>query len=75
MHEMGTSEAREKFSEIVNRVAYRNERVVVGRRGKQLVPVVPLEDLKLLQRLDESKDSLEPATTGQVRSNEEDPTT
>jgi prevent-host-death family protein len=49
---MTTSEAREQFSEIINRAAYGKERVVLSRRGKALVAVVPIEDVRLLEALE-----------------------
>ncbi|MBA2693259.1 MAG: type II toxin-antitoxin system Phd/YefM family antitoxin [Rubrobacter sp.] len=48
---IGASEARGSFPEIVNRVAYGGERVVVERRGKKLAAVVSMEDLRLLESL------------------------
>jgi prevent-host-death family protein len=45
------SEAREEFAEVINKVAYGGERVVIRRRDKELAAVVPMEDLRLLERL------------------------
>jgi prevent-host-death family protein len=50
------SEAREEFSEIINRVAYGGERVVIRRREKELAAVIPMEDLRLLERLIEKEE-------------------
>ena len=46
---MAISEARDEFAETVNRVAYTKERVIVHRRGRDLVAVVPMEDLARLE--------------------------
>ena len=54
-----TSEARQTFSEIVNKVAYGKERVVVERRGKKLVAVVPVEDLELIEEIEDQLDAEE----------------
>ena len=35
----------------MNRAAYGKERTVVSRRGKDLAAVIPIEDLRLLERL------------------------
>jgi prevent-host-death family protein len=51
-----TVEARDQFSEIVNRAAYGKERVVITRRGKDLVAVVPIEDVQLLEELEDRID-------------------
>jgi len=51
-----TTEARREFSAIVNRAAFGKERLVVHRRGKDLVAVVPVEDLILLESLEDALD-------------------
>ena len=51
MANVSTVEARNEFSTLVNRVAFGKERVVLTRRGKKLMAMVPLEDLELLERL------------------------
>ncbi len=51
MANVSTVTARNEFSTLVNRVAFGKERVVLTRRGKELMAMVPLEDLKLLERL------------------------
>ncbi len=53
---VNASEAREEFSEIINRVAYAHERVVIRRRGKELAAMIPIEDLRLLERLIEEEE-------------------
>ncbi len=50
MLEMSTVEARENFSDLINKAAYGNQRVVLTRRGKPLVAVVSLEDLGRLKK-------------------------
>jgi len=47
--EMSTVEARENFSDMINKAAYGNQRVVLTRRGKPLVAVVSLEELQALK--------------------------
>ena len=51
-------EARNKFSDIVNRAAYGHERIVVTRRGKDIAAVVPMEDLRLIEQLVEKIEDL-----------------
>ncbi|MEP0914571.1 type II toxin-antitoxin system Phd/YefM family antitoxin [Leptolyngbya sp. GB1-A1] len=43
---ISTVEARNQFADLINRVAYGKERVILTRRGKALVAVVPLDDLR-----------------------------
>ena len=68
---MTTVEARDHFSELLNRTAYGKERIILTRRGQHLVAVVPLEDLQLLEQLKNCTDPknapatvAEPAFTG-----------
>jgi prevent-host-death family protein len=53
---MAVSEAREDFSETINRVAYGGERIVIGRRGKDVAAVVPVADLRLLEAMEDQMD-------------------
>jgi prevent-host-death family protein len=53
---VSTVEAREKFSEIVNRAAFGQERIVLTRRGKALAAVVPIEDLEWMEKLEDRLD-------------------
>jgi prevent-host-death family protein len=53
---LSTAEARSRFSEVVNRAAYGKERIVLARRGKELVAVIPIEDLELLEYVEEKVD-------------------
>ena len=48
--------AREGFADTINRAAYGKERVVVRRRGKEVAAVVPIEDLRLLEELEDRVD-------------------
>jgi prevent-host-death family protein len=41
---------------MINRAAYGKERIVLTRRGKDLVALVPLDDLKLLEELEAGAD-------------------
>lgn len=43
--EIPVTEARAQFSELVNRVGYGKERIVLTRHGKPLVALVPAETL------------------------------
>jgi len=51
MTRLSISKAREEFPEVLNRAAYGKERTIVSRRGKDLAAVIPIEDLRLLERL------------------------
>jgi prevent-host-death family protein len=51
MESISTAEARQNLAELVNRVAYGKERVVLTRHGKEVAALVPIEDLGLVARL------------------------
>ena len=53
---ISTGEARRQFSDILNRAAYGKERVVLTRRGKPLVAVVPIEDVEALEAIEDRID-------------------
>ena len=49
MNTITTVNAREHFSELINRAAYGKERIIISRRGRGLMALVPLDDLRLLE--------------------------
>lgn len=49
-------EARERFADLVNRSAYRGERITLTRHGKGVAAVVPIEDLQLLDQIEDLRD-------------------
>jgi prevent-host-death family protein len=63
MPQLTIVEAREQLAELLNRVAYGKERIVLTRCGKALVGIVPLEDLRWLEGLtrDEERSTSEAA--------------
>lgn len=57
---VNTLEAKEEFSELVNRVSHHKEHIVLTRRGKEIAALIPLEDFVVLQNC-LSKSDLEDA--------------
>ncbi|MBI3457304.1 MAG: type II toxin-antitoxin system Phd/YefM family antitoxin [Candidatus Rokubacteria bacterium] len=53
---MKASALRENLGDVLNRVGYRKERIVVERHGKPAAAVVPIEDLALLEALENRLD-------------------
>jgi len=49
---LGTAEIKARLSEIVNRVTFGRERVIVLRRGKPVAAMVSVNDLRRLEALD-----------------------
>ena len=56
MTRLPSGRVRQDFSETVNRVAYGRERIVLHRRGKDLVALIPVEDLALLEAVEDRLD-------------------
>jgi prevent-host-death family protein len=51
-----TAAARKNFSDLINRVAYGKDRVVLTRRNKALAAVVPIEDIALIEEIEDRED-------------------
>ncbi|MBI4480533.1 MAG: type II toxin-antitoxin system Phd/YefM family antitoxin [Acidobacteria bacterium] len=56
MTRISASKARSDLAEVLNRVAYKGERVLLHRRGKNVAAVVPIEDFALLEKLEDRID-------------------
>lgn len=56
MIRLPASKAREKLSEILNKVAFGNERLVLHRHGKDLVAVISVDDLMRFEELEDRAD-------------------
>jgi prevent-host-death family protein len=63
-------EARKRFDDVVNRAAYGKERVLLTRRGRPLAAVVPVEDVKVLQAIEDRLD-LDPARASLAEAQQE----
>jgi prevent-host-death family protein len=48
---VSVADARSELAELLNRVAYGKERLVITRHGRELAALVPVEDLHLANRL------------------------
>jgi prevent-host-death family protein len=56
MTRLSATKAREVFSDVINRVNYTGERIVLERHGKDVVALVPVADLELLEELEDRMD-------------------
>ena len=54
--EVNIVDARNNLAEVINRVAYAGDRVILRRRSKSVAAVVSMEDLALLQALEDQAD-------------------
>lgn len=51
MESVTVGDARKNLAELLNRVAYGKERVIVTRHGKEVAAIVPIEELGVIERL------------------------
>ena len=56
LNKITTADARKKFSNIINRVAFGNESFVLTRRGKPIAALVSIKELELLQTIEDNLD-------------------
>ena len=56
LNKISAADARKKFANLINRVAYGKESFVLTRRGEPLAAIVSIDDLKLLQDIEEQMD-------------------
>ena len=54
MSVVSVSRMKETLSEILNRVAFGRERIVVASRGKPKAAVISIDDLQLLEELEDA---------------------
>ncbi|MEV0694708.1 type II toxin-antitoxin system Phd/YefM family antitoxin [Streptomyces sp. NPDC050388] len=59
-YEIPVTQARAELADLINRVVYGGERVVVTRHGKPLVALVSADDLRRLEQLQELDARREP---------------
>jgi len=53
---ISTADARKNFADIVNKVAYGKEPIVLTRRGQDIAALVSIDELELLQQIEERID-------------------
>lgn len=56
MTRLKVSAARKEFAETINKAAYANERTVIEKFGKDVAAVVPIDDLRLIEGLEDHMD-------------------
>lgn len=56
MEKISVTKARTVMAEIIGRVMFGGERVILERNGKDVAAVVPMEDLRLMERLIEEEE-------------------
>ncbi|MFG2790216.1 type II toxin-antitoxin system Phd/YefM family antitoxin [Streptomyces sp. NPDC048419] len=66
-YEIPVTQARAELADLINRVVYGNERVVVTRHGKPLVALVSAADLERLAALDQPAEDQVISAVSRVR--------
>lgn len=57
--EVSAREARANFADLIGRVSYGNERIIIRRRNKPVVAVISVEDLAFLEEIEDQLDLIE----------------
>ena len=50
---ISTADARKHFADIVNKVAYGTEPIILTRRGQEVAALVSIDELELLQQIED----------------------
>ncbi len=53
---VSTADARKNFADIVNKVTYGSEPVVLTRRGREVAALVSMRELELLRQIEDRMD-------------------
>lgn len=53
---INTVDAKEGFSDLMNRVSQQNERIVLTRRGTPIAAIIPMDDFNRLQLIQNQED-------------------
>jgi prevent-host-death family protein len=69
---LNITEIRDNLSEAISRVAYKGERILVRRSGKDVVAIVSIEDLEALEAFEDRRD-IEAADAALAESDERIP--
>ncbi len=56
LNKITTADARKKFANIINRVAFGDESFVLTRRGEPIAAIVSMKELNLLQEIEDRID-------------------
>jgi len=56
LNKITTADARKKFANIINRVAYSDESFVLTRRGEPIAAIVSMKELRVLQEIEDKMD-------------------
>jgi prevent-host-death family protein len=53
---LNTADAKEQFTDLINRVSHNKDHIILTRRGKDIAAIISMEDFKLLQDSQDKND-------------------
>jgi prevent-host-death family protein len=59
MFHIPVSDFKNEIAEVINRVAYAGERVLLQRHGKDVAALVSMKELKILQEIEKMEDEID----------------
>jgi prevent-host-death family protein len=59
MFHIPVSDFKNEIAEVINRVAYAGERVLLQRHGKDVAALVSMKELKILQEIEQMEDEVD----------------
>jgi len=65
-HEVPVTQAREELADLINRVAYGHERIILTRHSKPVACLVPPEDLAQLEQQGQGQERVNLTSPGSV---------
>jgi len=57
MQNISTYEAKDTFSDLLNRVTLEKERFILTDGGRSLAAIIPMDELELLRKLEDRMDA------------------
>jgi prevent-host-death family protein len=72
MRRLGVVELKNSLGDVLNRAEYRGERIIVHRRDKDAAAIIPIGDLRLLERLIAEAEDREDAEAARAALGESD---
>ncbi|MFH2060795.1 MAG: type II toxin-antitoxin system Phd/YefM family antitoxin [Pseudomonadota bacterium] len=52
-NKISTADARKNFADIVNKVAYGKESIILTRRGQEIAALISIQEFELLQQIED----------------------
>ena len=59
MQPITVTQARKNLSDIVDKVGFNAETQIITRKGKQIVAIIPIQELRLLEKIEDCNDLMD----------------